>query len=551
MQPSVAPRVSPPLTAPSESAPVRNIVEWLPYLWSKVLFPGRAEPAQRTRPAALAFLVVVAAIVVLPALNFHLFEPDEGRYAQIPSEMLDRGDWLVPVLQGEPYLDKPPLLYWLVMIAYRIFGEADWVARLVPASAAILCVIAAYVLGRRVIGERPAFWGGMFLALAPGLASMGRILVLDGLLTLFVTVGLLALFHAVNNRSPRSRYSGGEWPGVRGQSHEEIAAFRDAFEESNAPPSINLRWWRFASLAIALGMLTKGPIAFVLVLPPILAHRWLTSQPARIPRRAWFELAAIVLAVNAPWYIAITVREPEFASYFLWKHNLQRFLTPFDHEEPIWYFLPVLLLGLLPIAWMLPLVGRSLLSKREHVIARRSAEFGFCLLAGLWCVGFFSLSGSKLPTYILPAFPMLCLALGAYAVATGWTANRWFRGGLLAWGVILIVGHTVVLPAVAWERSPMNHAPEARPYLDDRDTPVYCYPRPVDSVAFYLGRNDFQVYRSKELAEMLQSMDKHRRSVVLFAHRNSKLILTHNVPPHFRVIYVGKLGLCDMAVIER
>ena len=73
----------------------------------------------------------------------------------------------------------------------------------------------------------------------------------------------------------------------------------------------------------------------------------------------------------------------------------------------------------------------------------------------------------------------------------------------------------------------------------------------MDSVAFYVGRDDFQVYRSKELAQMLQSMDKHPRSVVLFAHRNSKLILTHNVPPHFRVVYVGKLGLCDMAVIER
>ena len=75
--------------------------------------------------------------------------------------------------------------------------------------------------------------------------------------------------------------------------------------------------------------------------------------------------------------------------------------------------------------------------------------------------------------------------------------------------------------------------------------------RPVDSVAFYLGRDDFRVYRSKELADMLQSMDKHSRSVILFAHRNSKLILSHNVPRHFRVVYFGKLGLCDMAVIER
>ena len=97
----------------------------------------------------------------------------------------------------------------------------------------------------------------------------------------------------------------------------------------------------------------------------------------------------------------------------------------------------------------------------------------------------------------------------------------------------------------------MNHPAEARTFLDDRRVPIYCYPRPVDSVAFYLDRHDFRVYRSKELAEMLQSIDKHSRSVILFAHRNSKLILSHNLPPHFRVAYVGKLGLCDMAVIER
>ena len=96
-------------------------------------------------------------------MNFHLFEPDEGRYVQIPKEMLDRGDWLTPILQGEPYLDKPPLFYWLVMLAYTAFGQADWVVRLVPAAAVLMCVLAVYVLGRRSVGENAvAFWGPCF-----------------------------------------------------------------------------------------------------------------------------------------------------------------------------------------------------------------------------------------------------------------------------------------------------------------------------------------------------------------------------------------------------
>jgi 4-amino-4-deoxy-L-arabinose transferase-like glycosyltransferase len=506
------------LKAPEEQTLVpatANILAWLPFLWRRVLFPGRAEASSAATMGSVLLLVVVTGLIVLPSLGFHLFEPDEGRYAQIPHEMLDRGDWLVPTLQGEPYLDKPPLFYWLVMAAYAVFGVADWVARLVPAGAVLGCVLATYFLGRKSVGERSAFWGALILSLAPGLASMGRILVLDGLLTLFVTIALLAGFEAIRGTTL-----------ARG-------------------------WWRVMSVALALGTLTKGPIAVLLVIPPLLAHRWLTSHTTRIAWRDGFAAAGIIAAINIPWYAAITLRHREFASYFLWKHNLQRFLTPFDHEQPIWYFLPVLLLGLAPFVWLLPLLGRFLIANRPEATRRRSPEMGFFLLAGLWCVGFFSLSGSKLPTYILPAFPPLCLALGTFVVASGWHQSRRLRSFLALWALVLIAAHAFVLPRVAWQRSPMNHAAEARPYLEDRSTPIYCYPRPVDSVAFYLDRDDFHVYRSKELAAMLESMDKHSRSIILFAHRNSKLILTHNVPPHFRVVYVGKLGLCDMAVIER
>ena len=111
--------------------------------------------------------------------------------------------------------------------------------------------------------------------------------------------------------------------------------------------------------------------------------------------------------------------------------------------------------------------------------------------------------------------------------------------------------HYWLLPDLAWARSPMNHPAEARPTLEDRSVPIFCYPRHVDSVGFYLGRSDFQVYRSKDLPDMLQAMDKHRKSVILFGHRNSKIILTGNRPPHFKVRFTGKLGLCDMAIIER
>src|SRR5258708_4029223 len=110
-----------------------SLPAWLPFLWRRVLFPG-TRPAEETtsRRRALLWLLLLPAVLLYPCLSFDLFEPDESRYAQVPREMLARGEWVVPYLQGEPYLDKPPLFYWLVMGSYRVFGVSPATARLVP-----------------------------------------------------------------------------------------------------------------------------------------------------------------------------------------------------------------------------------------------------------------------------------------------------------------------------------------------------------------------------------------------------------------------------------
>src|SRR5262245_19116540 len=100
----------------ADHALTRSLLTSLPWLWSRIMFPGRALPSTAIRPAALLLIVVLPALILYPRLSFHLLEPDEGRYAEIPREMLQRGDFVVPHLQGQPYLDKPPLLYWLVML---------------------------------------------------------------------------------------------------------------------------------------------------------------------------------------------------------------------------------------------------------------------------------------------------------------------------------------------------------------------------------------------------------------------------------------------------
>jgi 4-amino-4-deoxy-L-arabinose transferase-like glycosyltransferase len=496
----------------------RTLVGWLVFLWSRVLFPGVPEPATAWRWKPLVILLLASGALLFPCLSFFLFEPDEGRYAQIPREMLTRGEWLVPTLQGEPYLDKPPLFYWLVMASYSLFGYHDWAARLVPAFAVEGCILLTYLLGRRLLGERPAFWGALFLVLMPGFTGMGRLLVLDGVLTFWVTLSLFAAARAAEG------------------------------------PRLRLGWWLVTALACGLGVLTKGPVGLVLLLPPLWLYRRLGGCTARIGRRGWLIFFAIIVAIAVPWYIAVCMRLPDFARNFFLVHNVQRFVQPFDHDRPVWFYLPVLLAGLLPASLLVLPLTRFLAS--ESAAARRCPALGYLLLAAGWCILFFSLAGCKLPTYILPAFPPLALAFGVLAAQRWGSTPRegsltWLRVGTCGWWLLAIVGHNIVLPAAARARSPMADMERMTALCGDPAVPVICFPRHVDSVAFYVGRADFPAMHTKNIGQLLAELDKHPRTVVLFGHRSSLQGLKHFLPPHLHIVESAPMGLCDVGVVER
>ena len=157
------------VTSPPEPTPLRNpdpprrsVLRWLPRYYQRILFPGPDRGDSAICGRSVAVLLLLSGLMLYPTIGFDLFEPDEGRYAQIPREMLENREWIVPTLQGEPYLDKPPLFYWLVMTSFQVFGAHAWSARLVPALAMQGCVLATYFLGRRMVGERAAWWGAMF-----------------------------------------------------------------------------------------------------------------------------------------------------------------------------------------------------------------------------------------------------------------------------------------------------------------------------------------------------------------------------------------------------
>jgi hypothetical protein len=492
---------------PAELIFPRRVQRWLPFLWSKILFPGRGSAEGPVCLRAVFLLLLLPAALLYPGIGIHLFEPDEGRYAEIPREMLLRGEWLIPYLEGEPYLDKPPLLYWLVNLSYRLFGVHDWSARLVPALAVHGCVLLTYGLGRRMLGERAAFWGALLLSLAPGFMSMGRLLILDGLLALWVWLAWLAAYQAV----------------CRGRLH--------------------YGWWLAAAAACGLGILTKGPVALLLLAPPLWAYRRWQGVSCRIGWGALVLFLATLLIVTLPWYAAICFRLPTFAGHFFWEHNVLRFLAPFDHLRPIWFYGPVLLVGLLPASlWLIPFV-RFLFSPQPAVFEQRCPELGYLLLCGGWCILFFSLSGCKLPTYILPAFPPLALALGYYLVVSGWTGSRSPKVIVQLSFTILFVGHNIMLPWYADYRAPSAHLGELKSYCGDRQTPVVCYPRNCDSAAFYIGREDLRSYRSKETNDLVRFLQHQPRTVLLLTHRHSLKGLGYALTPDLEIVAVRHLGL--------
>jgi dolichol-phosphate mannosyltransferase len=552
----------------------RTLATLLPFWWSRVLFP--AGPALRPAAAgraplwALLLLLAVSAVLFFARLRAPLLEPQEPRYAEIPRQMLAEGRFLVPVLHGEPYLDKPPLLYWAVMLGYQTFGVHDWVARLVPGVAGVLTVLLAFLWGRRVAGERAGLCGALVLCLSAQFVYRQRMLTMDGLLCLWVVLGLAA-------------------------AHVALAA-----------PRLRWRWWLLAGLACGLGLLTKGPVALALVGVPVVAYRLLEPRCARVGTLGWAALPAVAAAVAAPWYVGVMVQEPEFAAYFFWRHNVVRFLAPFDHGKPVWFHLPGLLLGMLPWALLLPGLARFLARRSSRTAARRPAALGFFLLASLWGLLFFSLAGSKRPVYILPAMPPLALALGCYlevllarrGLRPDWTA-LWRRSSPLAYraallalavgaGAAVLAGvsgivkpaHALLLTALAgaglsavagrgrlsWAacggvtfavllvgvlqlQAPYNRQFALRGHLRAQTdlaaaqrVPVVCYPQRWDSVSFYLPGADVRVYGAAERARLLADLRARPRVLLLVKSGPVLEELLRELPPSVEFVARGRPG---------
>jgi dolichol-phosphate mannosyltransferase len=181
-----------------------------------------------------------------------------------------------------------------------------------------------------------------------------------------------------------------------------------------------------SAVACALGILTKGPVALVLIAVPLVALCVLDRRCRFLTKLETCVYLGIVALIAGPWFVVMAVSAPEAAGSFFWLHHLVRYFAPMDHEKPAWFYLPSLLLGMLP--WTLLLIPMVPYLRRNSLRAsqRRPAALGVFLLAFGWCVLFFSLSGCKRPGYILPALPLGALIVGTF-VTHGLPWQRWMQ----------------------------------------------------------------------------------------------------------------------------
>jgi 4-amino-4-deoxy-L-arabinose transferase-like glycosyltransferase len=325
----------------------------------------------------LGFLLALGLLPLLGLGATGLLDYDEAAYGDIARAMLARGDWLVPVMCGEPWFEKPPLLYWTAALGMKLLGVGAPGVRLGTVLAGAAAPAALFALSRRPLGERAALAAAVALASALEFAVLARLAFTDMLLLLWLTVCVGALHYAFEDRA------------------------RDT------------RWFALACLASALAVLTKGPIGLALPAAAALVELGLRRRLREALRPSWLLLgAAIVGGLGGSWYLALGLEQGfGFLRSLFLQHNVGRFAEPMQgHGGPLWYYVPVLLGALFPWSPLLPLaVARAGLAAGDE---RARYLRLFSVFSALVFV-LFSLAGTKLPSYVAPVLPGCALLVGA------------------------------------------------------------------------------------------------------------------------------------------
>jgi 4-amino-4-deoxy-L-arabinose transferase-like glycosyltransferase len=324
-----------------------------------------------TRPilARLLLFVALYCLYFFGLSRCGMLGPDEPRYAAIGLQMARSGDYVMPVLWGKSWFEKPPLLYWMTAAGSRMGLDSDLAPRLPVALLSVAFLIFFFAVLRREFGARAALFAAAILATSAGWLGYSHIAVTDLPLSVTFAAGMLLLLR----------------------------------------PDVSWRRAAVSGVLFGLAVLAKGLVPLVLMLPAL----WFLRRNLR----AVAVMLGVAIAIALPWYVAMYARAGRvFIDDFIWKHHFERFTSDaLQHVQPWWYYVPVLLAGLVP--WT-PLAA---LLRRQTFVDSRAR---FLLAWFLWGLVFFSISRNKLPGYVLPLLPAAAALFGIALNATrrAWTA---------------------------------------------------------------------------------------------------------------------------------
>ncbi len=372
--------------------------------------PGRhpgivASHFQPTRRTLLLLALAIAAVWFGNLDYRRLIRPDEGRYAEIAREMAVTGDWVTPRLNGIKYFEKPPLQYWATAAAFRLLGEHEWTARLWPALTGLAGVLVIFFTGRRLFGPDAGFYSALVLAGSVGYVGASHMNTLDMGTTFFMTATLAAFLLA---------------------------------QRAGAGPVESRNWMLAAWAGAALAVLSKGLIGIVLPVGTLTAYVLLHRDFELVRRLQWRSGGALFLAIAAPWFVLVQLANPEFSRFFFVHEHFERFLTKVHRRPgPWWFYFPVLAAAMLPWLSLLPqAVARGWRAQGPQAAFQPAR---FLVIWTVFIFVFFSASGSKLPSYILPVVPALALLVGIWLAEAHARRLFWHVIPILLAGAVLAV----------------------------------------------------------------------------------------------------------------
>lgn len=339
---------------------------------------------QRKDALILLALVAIASCLFLPFLGAPgMFDPTDSFFIETAREMLQTGQITVPMFNYEPWLDKPALAFWMIILCYKAFGISEFAGRLPSALSGILLVMSTFVLSRQLLSRRQAFFCAMVLASSPLFLIVGHVALTDEPLALFLTTSLLSIAVFLAKRQTAFLYLG--------------------------------------YFALCLAALCKGPLALVLVGLVTVGYLLFTAPKKIVSSilnlKPLLAIALLTILV-VPYYVWAHIdTHGAFTNSFFLRQNLGRMVGVVNHVNPAWWYIPVLIGGFFP--WSLCALSSSqflikYFRNRSKLTTPRQQLIFFCICWALLGFVFFSAIPTKLQTYIVPIFPALAIVMGNY-----------------------------------------------------------------------------------------------------------------------------------------